>query len=42
MENEKAILHAKRCDFSMDNKNDLIKGEYSVEVSGSHGKKAIW
>ena len=42
VDDEKAILHAKRCDVYTNNKKVLIKGGYYVEVSGSDGKKVLW
>ena len=39
---ERSIIHAKRCNVYIDKKQSLMKGGYSVEVSGSDGKKLIW
>ena len=36
------ILHAKRWDFYMNEKQSLIKGGYYVVVSGSDGNKVLW
>ena len=42
VDNEKALLHAKRWYVHMKEKWDLIKSGYSMEVSGSDGNKDIW
>ena len=42
MDDEKEIIHAKRWGVYMNNKRLLIKGRYSMEVSGSDGKKVVW
>ena len=41
MDDDKSILHAKRWDFYMNNTLSVTKGGYSLEVSGSGGKKVI-
>ena len=38
----KALLHAKKWDVCNSEKESLIKGRYSVEVSDKDGKKVIW
>ena len=42
VDDEKRILHVKRWDVYMNKKVLLIKGVYSVKVSGYDGKEAIW
>ena len=42
MYDEKVILHSNRQDVYTNNKKALINGGYSVELSGSNGKKVIW
>ena len=42
VDKDKSILHTKRWDVYMNEKKMLNKGGYSVEVSGSDGKKVIW
>ena len=39
---DKPFLHAKIWDVPMSEKWSLIKGGYSVEVSGYEGKKLVW
>ena len=39
---DKALLHTKMWDLYTRNKISLIKGGYSVEVSGYEGKKLVW
>ena len=39
---EKALLHAKRWDLYLYEKDKLVKGKYSVEVVGHDKKKVIW
>ena len=38
---EKYIIYAMRWDVYMNNKKDLTNGGYSMEVSGSNGKKVL-
>ena len=39
---DKAFLRSNRWDFYMNKKKYLIKGSYSVEVSGYYGGGVIW
>ena len=39
---EKALLHAKRWDLYLNEKEKLVKGKYSVEVVGHNKKKVRW
>ena len=39
---EKALLHAKRWDLYLNEKESLVKGKYSVEVVGYDKKKLLW
>ena len=39
---EKALLHAKRWDLYLYEKDKLVKGKYLVEVVGHDNKKVIW
>ena len=39
---EKSLLHAKRWDLYLNEKEKLVKGKYSVEVMGHDKKKVIW
>ena len=41
VDHNKAALHAKRWDVYVNEKKNLIKGEYLVEVVGSDRKKVI-
>ena len=41
LDNQEAIIHSKRWDVYMNEKNALIRGGYSVEVSGYDGNKVI-
>ena len=42
VDDQKVIIHDKRWDVQMKNKEALIKGGCSVEVSVSNGKKFLW
>ena len=42
VDDQKVIIHDKRWDVYMNKKEALIKGGYSLEVSGSNRKKVIW
>ena len=42
LDDQKVVLHNKMWDVYMDDKGALIKDWYSVEVSGSDGKKVLW
>ena len=42
MDDKKEILHAKRWDLYVNEKEQLVKGEYSVEVVGHDKNKVIW
>ena len=42
MDDEKAIIHAKMWGFYMKNNKFLIKGGYSVKVSGYGDNKLLW
>ena len=42
VDDHKVILHAKMWDVYMNKKKELIKGGYSMEVSGSDEKKVLW
>ena len=42
VDNEKALLHANGWDVYTNNNKALVKGGYSVEVSGSDGNKVLW
>ena len=35
----KALMHAKRCDLYVNEKENIVKGGYSVEVVGNDNKK---
>ena len=39
---EKALLHAKRWDLYLYERDKLVKGKYSVEVVGHDKKKVLW
>ena len=39
---EKAMLHAKRWDLYLNEKDKLVQSKYSVEVVGHDKKKVIW
>ena len=39
---KKAFLHAKMWDVYVNEKKNIIKGGYLVEVVGRDGKKVIW
>ena len=39
---EKALLHAKRWDLYLNEKEKLVKGKYSVEVVGHDKKRVLW
>ena len=39
---EKALLHAKRWDLYLKEKEKLVKGKYSVEVVGNYKKMVLW
>ena len=39
---EKALLHAKRWDLYLNEKEKLVKGKYSVEVVVHNKKKVLW
>ena len=42
VDDAKALLHAKRWDIYVNEKEKLVKGGYSVEVVGHDKKKVIW
>ena len=42
VDNAKALLHAKRWDIDVNEKENLVKGGYSVEVVGHEKKKVLW
>ena len=42
VDNEKALLHAKRWDIYVNEKEKLVKGEYLVEFFGHEKKKVLW
>ena len=42
VDDKKALLYAKRWDVYLNEKENLIKGGYSVEVVCSGGKKVLW
>ena len=42
MDDKKALLHAKRWDFYVNEKEQLVKGKYLVEVVGHDKKKVLW
>ena len=42
IENAKALLHAKRWDIHVNEKEKLVKGGYLVEVVGHDKKKVLW
>ena len=42
VDNDKKFLHANMWDVYMNNKKELIKGGYSVEVSYYDGNKVLW
>ena len=41
-DDKKALLHAERWDVYVNEKENIIKGGYFVEVVGSDWKKVIW
>ena len=42
VDNAKALLHAKRWYLYLNEKEQLVKGGYSVEVFGHDKKKFLW
>ena len=42
VDDEKALLHAKRWDVYVNEKEKPFKVGYSVEVFGHYGKKVLW
>ena len=42
VDDKKALLHAKRWDLYVNNKEQLVKGKYLVEVVGHDKKKVLW
>ena len=42
VDDNKALLHAKRWDVYVNEKENLIEGGYLVEVVGNDGKKFLW
>ena len=42
MDDKKALLHAKRWDSYVNNKEQLVKGKYSVEVVGHDKNKMLF
>ena len=42
VDDNKALLHAKRWDVYVNEKENLIEGGYLVEVVGNDGKKVLW
>ena len=42
VDDAKALLHAKRWDVYVNEKENLVKGGYFVEVVGHDGKKVVW
>ena len=42
MDNKKALLHAKRLDLYVNDKEQPVKGKYSVEVVGHDKNKVRW
>ena len=42
VEDAKALLHAKRWYVYVNEKENLVKGGYSVEFVGHDGKKVLW
>ena len=42
MDDKKALLHAKRWDLYVNEKEQLVKGKYSVVFLGRHNKKLLW
>ena len=42
VDNTKALLHAKRWDIYIDEKENLVKGGYLLEVVGHDKKKVLW
>ena len=42
MDGTKALLHAKECDVYNSEKEVLVKGGYSVQVTDKYRKKAVW
>ena len=42
VDDKKSLLHYKIWDVFMNEKGNLIKGGYLVEVFGSDGKKNLW
>ena len=41
MDNKKALLHDHRWDIYVNEKENIIKGGYSVEVGGHEGEKVF-
>ena len=42
VDNKKALLHAKRLDLYVNEREQLAKGNYSVEFVGHDKKKVLW
>ena len=42
MENAKELLHAKRWDVYVNERENLVKGGYLVEVVGHDKKRVLW
>ena len=42
VDDAKALIHAKRWDVYVNEKEKLVKVSYSVEVVGHDGNKVIW
>ena len=42
VDNNKALIHAKRWNLYVNENKNIIKGGYLVEVFGSDRKKVIW
>ena len=42
MDNAKALIHPKRWNVYMNDKKNIVKGGYSVEVVGHDRKKVFW
>ena len=42
VDDRKALLHAKRWDLYVNEKEQLVKGKYLVEVVGHDKKKVLW
>ena len=42
VDDKKELLHAKRWDLYVNKKEQLVKGNYSMEIVGHNKKKLLW